>query len=40
MAASIAGRDPGPLARVRTTHGADIVTASLADKASTANLRR
>lgn len=39
MAASIAGRDPGPLARVQTTHGADIVTASLADKASTANLR-
>ncbi|MCP3822105.1 helix-turn-helix domain-containing protein [Streptomyces sp. A3M-1-3] len=40
MAASIAGRDPGPLARVQTTHGADIVTASLADKASAANLRR
>ncbi|WP_434600097.1 helix-turn-helix transcriptional regulator [Streptomyces sp. A5-4] len=40
MAASIAGRDPGPLAHVQTKHGADIVTASLADKASTANLRR
>jgi len=40
MAASIAGRDPGPLARVQTTHGADIVTASLADKASTTHLRR
>ncbi|MER6629600.1 helix-turn-helix transcriptional regulator [Streptomyces sp. NPDC000987] len=40
MAASIADRDPGPLARVQTTHGTDIVTASLADKASTANLRR
>ncbi|MFD9483665.1 helix-turn-helix domain-containing protein [Streptomyces sp. NPDC059991] len=41
MAASIAGRDPGPLARVQTTHGADIVTASLlTDKASTATLRR
>ncbi|WP_053676553.1 helix-turn-helix domain-containing protein [Streptomyces sp. WM4235] len=40
MAASIAGRDPGPLARVQTTHSADMVTASLADKASSANLRR
>ncbi|MFJ6213730.1 helix-turn-helix domain-containing protein [Streptomyces sp. NPDC092296] len=40
MAASIAGRDPVPLARVQTTHGADIITASLTDKASTANLRQ
>ncbi|MDX3025376.1 helix-turn-helix domain-containing protein [Streptomyces acidiscabies] len=40
MAASIAGRDPGPLAHVQTTHGADIVTASLTDKASIAHLRR
>jgi transcriptional regulator with XRE-family HTH domain len=40
MAASIADRDPGPLARVQTTHGADIVTASLTDKASAAHLRR
>ncbi|GAA5062255.1 helix-turn-helix domain-containing protein [Streptomyces similanensis] len=40
MAASIAGSDPVPLARVQTTHGADIVTASMADKASTVHLRR
>ncbi|WP_437105141.1 helix-turn-helix domain-containing protein [Streptomyces sp. enrichment culture] len=40
MAASIAGSDPVPLARVQTTHGADIVTASMADKASTVRLRR
>ncbi|MGW4032808.1 helix-turn-helix domain-containing protein [Streptomyces sp. NPDC004838] len=40
MAASIAGCDPGPLARVQTTYGADIVTASLTDKGSTAHLRR
>lgn len=40
MAASIAGSDPVPLARVQTTHGADVVTASLTDKATTANLRR
>lgn len=40
MAASIAGSDPVPLARVQTTHGADIVTASMADKASAVHLRR
>ncbi|MFI1186877.1 helix-turn-helix domain-containing protein [Streptomyces californicus] len=40
MAAGIAGNDPFPLARVQTTHGADIVTASIADKASTVHLRR
>ncbi|MFJ8943040.1 hypothetical protein ACIRG4_07085 [Streptomyces sp. NPDC102395] len=38
-AASIAGTR-APLARVQTTHGADIVTASLTDRAATANLRR
>lgn len=40
LAASNAGSDPVPVARVRTTHGADIVTASMADKASTVHLRR
>lgn len=39
MAASIAARDPGPLAHVQTTHGADIVTASLTDKTAVTNLR-
>ncbi len=40
MIASVGGRDSGPLTKMQTTHGTDIVIASLADRASTAQLRR
>ena len=36
---SIAGRDPGPLATVQTTHGTDLVIASMADKGAVRSLR-
>ncbi|MFF0386926.1 helix-turn-helix domain-containing protein [Streptomyces sp. NPDC004286] len=40
IAASIAARDPWPLTRLQTTHGVDIVTASLTDKAAATSLYR
>ncbi|MEU5977536.1 helix-turn-helix domain-containing protein [Streptomyces sp. NPDC047315] len=40
MVASIAGRDSGPLALSQTTHGTDIVIASMADRASVSHLTR
>ncbi|MGH3718193.1 MAG: helix-turn-helix domain-containing protein [Pseudonocardiaceae bacterium] len=40
LAASIAGNDPGPLAAVQTTHGTDLVLATLADRGTAAHLRR
>jgi transcriptional regulator with XRE-family HTH domain len=40
MTASIAGGDPGPLTAVQTTHGADLVIASLTDRGSARKLRR
>ncbi|MFJ8230110.1 helix-turn-helix transcriptional regulator [Streptomyces sp. NPDC094448] len=40
MLVSIAGRDSGPLATVQTTHGTDVVIASMADKASVSHLAR
>lgn len=40
MLASVAGNDDGPLATVQTTHGTDLVIASLADPGSAKYLRR
>jgi transcriptional regulator with XRE-family HTH domain len=40
LTASIAGNDPGPLATVQTTHGTDLVVATLADGGTVAHLRR
>ncbi|MBI3687072.1 MAG: helix-turn-helix transcriptional regulator [Actinobacteria bacterium] len=40
MAAGIAGRDPGPLTSVQTTHGTDMVIASMVDRSSATRLRR
>ncbi|MDT0342076.1 hypothetical protein [Streptomyces litchfieldiae] len=42
MIASVASRDPGPLAQVQTTHNTDIVIASLAgdDKPCVSHLQR
>jgi transcriptional regulator with XRE-family HTH domain len=40
MTASIAGSDFGPLTTVQTTHGTDLVIASLVDKPSTLKLKR
>ena len=39
MTASIAGGDFGPLTQVQTTHGTDLVIASLTDRSSTRRLR-
>jgi transcriptional regulator with XRE-family HTH domain len=39
LAASIAGNDPGPLAAVQTTHGADLAIATLADRGAVARWR-
>jgi transcriptional regulator with XRE-family HTH domain len=39
MAASISGGDYGPLTQVQTTHGTDLVIASLADRPSVRRLR-
>ena len=40
MLASVAGADAGPLASVQTTHGTDLVIASLTDSGSARYLRR
>ena len=40
LLASIAGGDAGALAAVQTTHGTDLVIASLADRPSTVQLRK
>ncbi|MBV8542844.1 MAG: helix-turn-helix transcriptional regulator [Pseudonocardiales bacterium] len=40
LAAGIAGNDPGPLATVQTTHGTDLVIATLVDRGAVARLRR
>lgn len=40
MVASVAGSDSGPLTTVQTTHGTDLVIASLVDRPSTVRLRR
>ncbi len=40
LTASLAGNDAAPLATVQTTHGTDLAIASLADRATVANLRR
>ncbi|MGH3767343.1 MAG: helix-turn-helix domain-containing protein [Pseudonocardiaceae bacterium] len=40
LAASIAGNDPGPLAVVQTTHGADLALATLVDRGAVSHLRR
>jgi transcriptional regulator with XRE-family HTH domain len=40
LTASIAGGDYGPLTQVQTTHGTDLVIASLTDKSSGRRLRR
>lgn len=40
MVSSIAGSDSGPLTTVQTTHGTDLVVASLADQACLGKLRR
>jgi hypothetical protein len=40
MTASIAAGDGGPLAAVQTTHGTDLVIASLTDRSSARKLRR
>lgn len=40
MAATVAGGDPGPLATVQTTHGTDLVIASMVDRRSVVRLRR
>ncbi|MDH6580028.1 helix-turn-helix transcriptional regulator [Kitasatospora sp. MAP5-34] len=40
LTASVAGGDAGPLTTVQTTHGTDLVIASLADKGTTRNLSR
>jgi transcriptional regulator with XRE-family HTH domain len=39
MTANIASGDPGPLTRVQTTHGTDLVIASLTDRGSARRLR-
>jgi hypothetical protein len=40
MVASVAGGDPGPLTTVQTTHGTDLVIASMVDRRSAVRLRR
>ncbi|MFE0423807.1 helix-turn-helix domain-containing protein [Streptomyces sp. NPDC058953] len=40
LVTSIAGRDATPLATIQTTHGTDIVIASMVDKASVSHLTR
>ena len=40
MSASIAGSDYGPLTSVQTTHGTDLVIASILDRSSKTKLRR
>jgi transcriptional regulator with XRE-family HTH domain len=40
MVATVADGDPGPLATVQTTHGTDLVIASMVDRTSARRLRR